>query len=221
MSRFSSIAERWLRRGLQATVVLSMAAAAISPLDGHAQDKVLNLYSARHYQTDNALYDNFTKQTGIKINRIELGDEALVQRLKTEGANSPADAVLLVEQPGSGAPNTACSAGRVKVLVERIPVNCARTTAPGTADPRTRDRLRQVARQGGRRRHLRETGRSQAHGPGLHSLGFTSVHAVADRRDDRAQRRGQDRRMGQRHGRQYGASAARWRYRSDQGRRVG
>ncbi|NDE28367.1 MAG: hypothetical protein EB080_05640, partial [Burkholderiaceae bacterium] len=32
-------------------------------------NKELNLYSARHYQTDEALYANFTKSTGIKINR--------------------------------------------------------------------------------------------------------------------------------------------------------
>jgi iron(III) transport system substrate-binding protein len=62
-----------------------------------AQDKVLNLYSARHYQTDEALYANFTKATGIKINRIEAGDEALLERLTNEGANSPADVVLLVD----------------------------------------------------------------------------------------------------------------------------
>ena len=36
-----------------------------------AQEKMLNLYSARHYQTDEALYTNFTRQTGIRINRIE------------------------------------------------------------------------------------------------------------------------------------------------------
>ena len=90
-------AERWLRRGLQATVVIGLVMGALSPFESRAQEKVLNLYSARHYQTDNALYDNFTKQTGIKINRIELGDEQLVQRVKTEGANSPADVVLLVD----------------------------------------------------------------------------------------------------------------------------
>jgi iron(III) transport system substrate-binding protein len=82
---------------LQATVVIGLVMGALSPFETRAQEKVLNLYSARHYQTDNALYDNFTKQTGIKINRIELGDEQLVQRVKTEGANSPADAVLLVD----------------------------------------------------------------------------------------------------------------------------
>ena len=90
-------AEAWLRRGLQLTVLGGILVAALSPIDGRAQDKVLNLYSARHYQTDNALYDNFTRQTGIKLNRIELGDEQLVQRLKSEGANSPADVVLLVD----------------------------------------------------------------------------------------------------------------------------
>jgi iron(III) transport system substrate-binding protein len=58
---------------------------------------VLNLYSARHYQTDEALYQDFTRQTGIKINRIEAGDEALLERLRSEGPNSPADVLLLVD----------------------------------------------------------------------------------------------------------------------------
>jgi iron(III) transport system substrate-binding protein len=62
-----------------------------------AQSKVLNLYSARHYQTDEALYSNFEKTTGIKINRIEAGEDALLQRIKAEGANSPADVFLTVD----------------------------------------------------------------------------------------------------------------------------
>ncbi len=62
-----------------------------------SQDKVLNLYSARHYQTDEALYENFTKATGIKINRLEAGDEPLLERLRAEGANSPADVLLMVD----------------------------------------------------------------------------------------------------------------------------
>lgn len=57
----------------------------------------LNLYSARHYQTDEALYNGFTKATGIKINRIEASDNALIERLKSEGAKSPADVILLVD----------------------------------------------------------------------------------------------------------------------------
>ncbi|MFT3821112.1 MAG: extracellular solute-binding protein [Rubrivivax sp.] len=63
-----------------------------------AQDaKVLNLYSARHYQTDEALYDTFTRQTGIRINRVDADDAGIVNRLKSEGAASPADVVLLVD----------------------------------------------------------------------------------------------------------------------------
>ena len=65
----------------------------------HAQssEKELNLYSARHYQTDEALYSNFTKKTGIKINRIEADDNALAERIKSEGANSSADVILMVD----------------------------------------------------------------------------------------------------------------------------
>ena len=48
--------------------------------------KELNIYSARHYQTDELLYGGFTKETGIKINRIEASDNALIERLKSEGA---------------------------------------------------------------------------------------------------------------------------------------
>ena len=58
---------------------------------------VLNLYSARHYQTDEALYANFTKETGIKINRIEADDNALYERLRSEGKNSSADVILMVD----------------------------------------------------------------------------------------------------------------------------
>ena len=91
----------------------------------HAQEKALNLYSARHYQTDEALYDNFTKQTGIKINRIESDDTKILERLKNEGNNSPADVVLLVDaarlwraqQDGLFQPVQS------KVLESRIPAN--------------------------------------------------------------------------------------------------
>ncbi|MGB8435605.1 MAG: extracellular solute-binding protein, partial [Burkholderiales bacterium] len=62
-----------------------------------AQEKVLNLYTARHYQTDEALYTGFTKQTGIKVNRIEGGEDALFERIKAEGANSPADIFITVD----------------------------------------------------------------------------------------------------------------------------
>ena len=61
------------------------------------QDRVLNLYSSRHYQTDEALYSNFTRQTGIKINRIEGGEDALIERIRNEGDKSPADVLITVD----------------------------------------------------------------------------------------------------------------------------
>lgn len=58
---------------------------------------VVNLYSSRHYDTDNQLYEGFTKKTGIKINLVE-GDAAqLTERIKSEGANSPADVLISVD----------------------------------------------------------------------------------------------------------------------------
>ncbi len=90
-----------------------------------AQDKVLNLYSARHYQTDEALYANFTKTTGIKINRIEGGEDALMERIRNEGPNSPADVLITVDvgrlwradEMGLFAPV------KSKLLETRIPAN--------------------------------------------------------------------------------------------------
>lgn len=62
-----------------------------------AQDDVLNIYSARHYQTDERLYSDFTEETGIQVNRIEGKDDALIERLRSEGANSPADILITVD----------------------------------------------------------------------------------------------------------------------------
>lgn len=57
----------------------------------------LNLYSARHYDTDERLYSDFTDATGITINRIEGKADELLARMVAEGANSPADILLTVD----------------------------------------------------------------------------------------------------------------------------
>src|SRR5215218_3480083 len=77
--------------------LLSTAGLALLAAQAGAQDNVLNLYTARHYSTDEALYTNFTKATGIRINRIEGGEDALFERIRSEGANSPADVFLTVD----------------------------------------------------------------------------------------------------------------------------
>jgi len=104
---------------------LIFAALAPLALSVHADEKLLNLYSARHYQTDEALYANFTQQTGIKINRIEGKEDELLERIKNEGGNSPADVFLTVDaarlakahELGLFAPVTS------KILDSRIPAN--------------------------------------------------------------------------------------------------
>jgi iron(III) transport system substrate-binding protein len=80
-----------------AAVFGALILGSLAPEPVAAQAGELNLYSARHYNTDEALYSEFTRQTGIRINRIELGDEPLLQRVKAEGSNSPADVILLVD----------------------------------------------------------------------------------------------------------------------------
>jgi iron(III) transport system substrate-binding protein len=108
---------------MKQTVIAIVALLAAGTLQ--AQEAVLNLYSARHYQTDEALYANFTKQTGIKINRIEAKEDELLERIRNEGAQSPADVFITVDaarlakadELGLFAPV------KSKVLEERIPAH--------------------------------------------------------------------------------------------------
>ncbi len=88
-----------LHRKLLSPVATTLVAASLllPSTAARAEDAVLNLYSARHYQTDEALYGNFTKATGIKINMVSADDAGILQRLKSEGAASPADVILLVD----------------------------------------------------------------------------------------------------------------------------
>ena len=85
----------------------------------------VNIYSSRHYDTDLKLYDDFTCQTGIKVNRIEADADALIERIQSEGEFSPADLLVTVdagrlwraEQAGIFAPVDSA------VLKERLPEN--------------------------------------------------------------------------------------------------
>jgi len=60
-------------------------------------DEVVNVYSARHYDTDMAMYERFTEETGIKVNLIEGSSDALIERIKSEGQFSPADMLITVD----------------------------------------------------------------------------------------------------------------------------
>ena len=111
---------RYIRRSLAA---IAAVLAAAGP--AHAQEQVLNLYSARHYQTDEALYANFTKATGIRINRVDADDAGILARLKSEGQASPADVILLVDAARlwRAEVDGLFHPVRSKVLQERIPQN--------------------------------------------------------------------------------------------------
>ena len=60
-------------------------------------EEVVNIYSARHYDTDMALYEEFTRQTGIEVNLIEGGSDALIERIVNEGEFTPADMLITVD----------------------------------------------------------------------------------------------------------------------------
>ncbi|MGR3804290.1 Fe(3+) ABC transporter substrate-binding protein [Marinibacterium profundimaris] len=72
------------------------ASVALSPAAVAAEGEV-NLYSSRHYDTDERLYSDFEEATGITVNRIEGNADELIARLEAEGRNSPADVVITVD----------------------------------------------------------------------------------------------------------------------------
>lgn len=81
---------------LKATTILAGALAAAVATSAAAEGE-LNLYSSRHYDTDERLYSDFEEATGITINRIEGKADELIARMSAEGANSPADILLTVD----------------------------------------------------------------------------------------------------------------------------
>ncbi|KUP92792.1 extracellular solute-binding protein [Tritonibacter horizontis] len=75
---------------LATAITTSLATTAVA-------DGVVNLYSSRHYDTDERLYSDFEEATGITINRIEGNADELIARMEAEGANSPADVLITVD----------------------------------------------------------------------------------------------------------------------------
>lgn len=106
-----------------AILILVAAASALTGLAAAQNQEAVNIYSSRHYDTDLALYEEFTEKTGIKVNRLEAGADALIERIKTEGEFSPADVLITVdagrlwraEEAGILAPVSS------EVLAERLP----------------------------------------------------------------------------------------------------
>lgn len=114
--------------------ILVSAGLLAAAVPASAQDQVVNLYSARHYATDEALYTGFTKATGIKINRVDADDAGIMARLKAEGSASPADVILLVDAARlyRGEKDGLFLPVKSQVLEDAIPANLrARPAADG------------------------------------------------------------------------------------------
>ena len=88
-------------------------------------DGEVNVYSARHYEVDEKLYTEFTEQTGITVNLIEGKEDELIERMKAEGANSPADVFITADAGRLWRADEAglLSAVDSTVLNERLPEN--------------------------------------------------------------------------------------------------
>lgn len=94
-----TVMNRILNRVLPATLgltALTLAACSPSP-SSEANKGEINIYTARHYDADSRVYEAFTAKTGIKVNFIEMRPAEMIERLKAEGAASPADLILMAD----------------------------------------------------------------------------------------------------------------------------
>jgi iron(III) transport system substrate-binding protein len=117
------------RAVLAATLALTLAACGQGEAEAPTKG-VVNLYTARHYDADLKLYDAFTKKTGVKVNRLEMEPDQLIERMKAEGSASPADVILMAD---AGALWRAQQAGlfqpvMTETLEQRIPQNVRETS---------------------------------------------------------------------------------------------
>ncbi len=83
------------------TILAGLALVATTFSAAGAQE-VVNVYSSRHYAADKIIYANFEKKTGIRVNVVEGNVNALFERLKREGRNSPADVLITVDAGNLG-----------------------------------------------------------------------------------------------------------------------
>ena len=82
---------------LLALLIVPITLVFLTNTNEEVQNEEVNIYTSRHYDADNLLYDQFTKKTGIKVNIISGKGSALIERLKAEGINSPGDVFFTVD----------------------------------------------------------------------------------------------------------------------------
>ena len=80
-----------------ALLIVSITAVFLSNTNEEVQNEEVNIYTSRHYDADDFLYEKFTQKTGIQVNIISGKGSALIERLKAEGTNSPGDVFFTVD----------------------------------------------------------------------------------------------------------------------------
>nr|MBI1230043.1 extracellular solute-binding protein [Cytophagales bacterium] len=84
---------------MQKFITLSLIASLVGSLWACQADseEVVNVYTHRHYEADQQLFDKFSEATGIKVNVVSASADELIQKLELEGQGSPADVLITVD----------------------------------------------------------------------------------------------------------------------------
>jgi iron(III) transport system substrate-binding protein len=87
----------------KSVIIFGFLIALSSSLFAMGHSKEVNIFSARHYDSDTQLYKKFTAKTGIKVNVLSGKDKALLKRIKEEGSESKADLYITADAGRLGA----------------------------------------------------------------------------------------------------------------------
>jgi len=87
----------WRRRARASAYLLAALSMITTGVRSQAEDTSVGVYSGRHYNSDQKLYKQFTAKTGIQVQLLEAKDDSLIERLRQEGKNTPADVLVLVD----------------------------------------------------------------------------------------------------------------------------
>jgi len=79
------------------TLLVTLSSAFFLLACNGQEEEIVNVYTHRHYEADQQLFDRFTEQTGIKVNVVSASADELIQKLELEGAGSPADVLITVD----------------------------------------------------------------------------------------------------------------------------
>lgn len=79
------------------TAVFFLTGCSIKPESKKIENNIVNIYTDRHYDSDDALYAQFTKDTGITVNVVKGKSDELIERLKNEAGDTEADVIILAD----------------------------------------------------------------------------------------------------------------------------